>query len=171
MITKPSLLPSCRHHVLRTLQSVPVPQALPDPGSRSAEGLDQFRPVRFRDLAGAAHDADGCNWIRIGAHYRNRQTSHAYDILLIVHRVTAFPGQGEFWPAAAGSTRWCVRSNGGRASIWCADGARPSRSQRAHALYNRLPGEADLYAPLFDRAMWLRPGVEVRGYAPLNWLP
>jgi hypothetical protein len=42
----------------------------------------------------------------------------------------------------------------------------------ARALYeNRLPGERVLYGGLFEGTVWLRPGVEVRGYAALSILP
>jgi len=41
----------------------------------------------------------------------------------------------------------------------------------AEALYNRAPGKGELYVPLFEKTLWLRPGVEVRGYAPLAWMP
>jgi predicted membrane-bound mannosyltransferase len=35
----------------------------------------------------------------------------------------------------------------------------------AKALYeSRPPGERELYGSLFEDAVWLRPGVEVRGY-------
>jgi len=30
------------------------------------------------------------------------------------------------------------------------------------------PGERPLYVPLFDRPMFLRPGVEIRGYVTLD---
>jgi uncharacterized protein (TIGR03663 family) len=41
----------------------------------------------------------------------------------------------------------------------------------AKALYeNRPPGERELYGSLFEDAVWLRPGVEVRGYAALSML-
>jgi hypothetical protein len=41
----------------------------------------------------------------------------------------------------------------------------------AESLYNREPGKGELYVPLFEKTVWLRPGVEVRGYAPLAWMP
>ena len=42
----------------------------------------------------------------------------------------------------------------------------------ARALYeNRMPGERELYGGLFEGTVWLRPGVEVRGYAALSILP
>jgi hypothetical protein len=48
----------------------------------------------------------------------------------------------------------------------------PSLERSAtEALYNREPGNGELYVPLFEKTLWLRPGVEVRGYAPLAWMP
>jgi predicted membrane-bound mannosyltransferase len=42
----------------------------------------------------------------------------------------------------------------------------------ARALYqNRPPGERELYGSLFEGTVWLRPGVEVRGYAALSIMP
>ncbi|HBY60733.1 MAG TPA: hypothetical protein DEH78_12985 [Solibacterales bacterium] len=36
----------------------------------------------------------------------------------------------------------------------------------AELLYEGRPGEAELYTPLVDGRIWLRPGVEVKAYAP-----